>query len=136
MQLCAGSDAESGALVLIGDVDSFRQLARLLRAGEATTIQVDEVQARTAILPIGALNLERGDGQTTIGISDDTATLTGDAASRARLADEIDVFLEHNDLNEPGMHIHIDAASVSGGELLASGSRDLILAGPVPDDPR
>lgn len=131
-RLRAGSDAQCGALVLVGDVGSFRQLARLLRAGETAAMKVDELKGRSSIRPINDFYLARGDGYATIEVTGNAATLTGDAASCARLADEIDLFLEHNDLTEPGMHVHIDAASA--GDLLAIGSRELILAGPVPDD--
>lgn len=134
MLLRAGSDDESGALVLVGDVSTFRRLARLLRAGETTAIEVDELQGRAAIRPINAFHLVYGDEPATIQVSGDAASLTGSPASCARLADEIDLFLEHNDLSERGMHAHIDATSLAGGDLLAIGSRDLILAGPVPDD--
>ena len=91
MLLRAGSDDESGELVRIGEAAPCRQLARLPRAGETAAIKVDELKGRTAIRPINALYLACGDGQATIKVSGDAATLTGDATSCARLADEVDL---------------------------------------------
>jgi hypothetical protein len=133
-RLSAGADAESRSLVLIGGPEAFRQLAQLLRAGRAAAVEVEGARGRAAIRPIAAFRLERGLGGVTIALSGDTAILAGDAASNTRLAEEIDLFLEHNDLNQPGMHMHIDTSSGGPGALLAPESHGLVLAGPVPDN--
>ena len=132
-RLLAGADAQARAVLLIGDSEAFRELSRLLRTGKAAAVDVEGVRGRAAIRPIDAFRLERGLGGVTIALSGDTATLTGDAVSSARLAEEIELFLEHNDLNQPGMHMHIDASSGGAGEVLAPQSHGLVLAGPVPD---
>jgi hypothetical protein len=62
--------------------------------------------------------------------------LTGSRESLSRLASEIELFLEHNDMSQPGVHMHVGPPSVFTNELvLAESSRELILAGPVPDEP-
>lgn len=93
------------------------------------TIEVDEITGRSAIRPIDVLYLELTDGPATVSVLGDAGRLRGNAESFSRLADEIDLFLEHNDLDEPGMHTHIEAP-----DLLAADSRELILAGPISDD--
>ncbi len=135
MRLRGGSDIDSGALILVGDADSFTRLAHVLRTAEPATIEVDELTGRPAIGPVDMLYLERADGLTTIQVTGRAATLSGSPESCARLADEIDLFLAHNDLSEPGVHVHIEAPPPSTGHgVLASHSRGLILAGPIPDD--
>jgi len=45
------------------------------------------------------------------------------------LAEKLELFLEHNDLHEPGMHMHITARTASGE------ATELLLAGPVQEPP-
>lgn len=135
MRLAGGSDIESGALVLIGDAASFRHLAGVLRRSEQTAIELEPPRERPAIRPIGVLRFEPAERMASVRISGDAATLRGNLESFARLADEIELLLEYNDLAVPGMHFHIDVPPASiGGGLLAPDSRSLILAGPIPDD--
>ena len=134
LDLHGGTDVETEALILVGDADSFARLAQRLRDAEATTVQLQPVTGRSAIRAITCLRLQPVDDAASIDIAQGTATLSGDRASFARLAAEIEAFIEHNDLDEPGMHAHLDPASWPGRQrLLGPASRGLILAGPVPD---
>lgn len=129
-----GADVETGALVLVGGAEAFAWFSRCLRDVGATTVQLKPVTGWSAIRPIAFLRVKAGPHVATIQIEDDAATLSGDQESLIRLADEVDLFLEHNDLTEPGMHAHLDLASWSAAQaLLRRSSRALILAGPVPD---
>jgi hypothetical protein len=130
-----GVDTQSGALVLIGSVEEFEQFADLLRRHVQRAVTLDPIVERAAIRPVRMLSLEPGEDLATIEVSADTARLSGDSGACERLADTIDLFLEHNDLSEPGIHAHVDAGDAQNGDpLLANGSRDLVLAGPIPDE--
>jgi hypothetical protein len=133
--ICSGADLETGALVLVADAEGFAWLSRRLRSGEATIVETDPVTGRPAISSITRLHLKPAQDIATIQIEDDSATLRGDQDSFNRLADEVDLFVEHNDLNEPGLHAHLDSVSSSAAQaLLGPHSRGLVLAGPVPND--
>jgi hypothetical protein len=131
--LAAGADIETGALVLVGEAEAFRWLSRCLRDRDAITLELKPVTGRPALRPIARFRLEPAGHLATIEIRDESATLSGDQESWTRLADEADLFLEHNDLTEPGIHAHLDHASWSSAEpLLGPGSHSLTLAGPGP----
>jgi hypothetical protein len=132
VDLSGGADVESGALILIADASSFAGLSSRLRDGEAATIDLHAITGRPAVRSLVRLSLEPARHVMRIRVEQDSATLSGDHASFLRLADEIELFLEHNDLSEPGIHAHLDFASSSAEEaLLVVGSAGLILAGPV-----
>lgn len=134
VDLRGGADVETGALVLVGDAETLAWLSHSLRDGEATTVELEPVTGRPAIRALARLRLEPTHDVATIHIEQDCATLSGDQESFVRLADEVDLFLEYNDLSEPGIHAHLDSASWSARQaLLGPDSRGLILAGPVPD---
>lgn len=93
---------------------------------------LEPTEGRPALTPVRALRIDEGDEGTertvTIRIIDDCAAISGSAASYCQLADEIDLFVEHNDITEPGAHTHIGPPLVFDESGL-----DLVFAGPVPD---
>lgn len=68
-------------------------------------------------------------------IDKDAARCVGTQTALARLAREVALFAEYNDLSEPGMHAHFDPrAAAVADDALARNSCSLIVAGPVSDD--
>lgn len=134
MRIRGGTDIENGALVLIGDAEAFHSLARLLRSDPTAAVVLDPVVGRPSIRPATGIRFETGGRTATIHTSADTATISGDLEAFVRLAEEIELFLEHNDLAEPGVHTHFDAAAPGAEGVLAETSRDLTLAGPIADE--
>lgn len=129
-----GMDLETGDLILVGDAEAFGTFSGYLRGAEASTIELEPVRDWPAIRPVRCVRVSRGPEGATIRIDDDAAAIIGNQESLDRLADEIDLFLEHNDLNDPGVHAHLESASSSATvPLLAPESRGLVLAGPVPN---
>lgn len=132
--MAGGADAETGGLVLVGNAKAFAWFTRFLRVGEVTTVDLKPLTGRPSIRAIARLQIGLASHVATIRVENDSATLIGNRESLTRLADEVDLFLEHNDLTEPGMHAHFNTASWSDGEaLFGQTSRALTLAGPVPD---
>lgn len=134
MRLFGGLDAETGAVVLLGGVDDFASLAGVLRDTTPTTLSLKPVVGRRVIEPLGQLVLELAPQAMSIAVAGNSATFRGARDSYDRIAYEIDQFVALNDLEEPGVHTHIDSEATSTEDaLLASDSRELILAGLVPD---
>ena len=130
-----GVDAENGALVLIGDYSAFRQFTSFLRSNRAGVIPLEPVEGRAALRPIGALHVKPAEHAAVIIITGEAATISASEASYGQLADEIELFLEYNDLTEPGMHAHVEAICAPDGiGVLDVRSVELILAGPVSDE--
>jgi hypothetical protein len=135
--MAGGVDVETGALVLIGEFATLAWFARCLRVGEPVSVNLKPVLGRPAIRSIAQLHIGLGNDIATIRVEEDSVGLNGNRESVTLIADEVDLFLQYNDVNEPGMHAHLDSSRRSAGQqpLLAPGSRPLILAGPVPDSP-
>jgi hypothetical protein len=132
--LAGGIDGETGSLLLVGDAGAFAWISRRLRDSEPITVDLEPVTGWPAIDSITSLAITPANHMATIHLEHGSATLSGDRESLTRLADELDLFVEHNDLNEPGMHAHLDSASWSAGQaLFAPDSLGLIVAGPAPD---
>jgi hypothetical protein len=99
-----------------------------------TIVETEPLTGRPAISSITRLHLKPAQDFARVQIEDDSATLRGDQESFRRLADEVDLFVEHNDLSEPGLHAHLDSMSSCAGQpLFGPNSRGLVLAGRVPD---
>lgn len=134
MQLFGGVDTENGTVVLLADGDGFTSLAGLFRDPRPKTIPLKPVVDRPAIAPLHLFVLEFGTHLVTISVSGKSARFRGTRDSYSRIAYETDQFVALNDLEEPGVHTHIDSEATSTEDaLLASDSRELILAGLVPD---
>lgn len=129
-----GTDIETGDLVLVGDAEAFGTFSRCLRDGQPTTVELEPVSGWRTIRPISLLHVSPSRHGAIVRIDDHEAFLSGNHESLQRLADEVDLFVGNNDLNEPGVHAHLESTSWSTGvALFEPESRGLILAGPVAD---
>lgn len=107
------------------DAAAFVLLALELRSPTQVSIALDAPDGRPALRHVRELRLELGGGAVRFQTGAGGAVLVGDASGRARVADEVETFMVHNDLSEPGVHTHV---AMPGG-------LDLVLAGVVPDEP-
>jgi hypothetical protein len=72
-------------------------------------------------------------GPLRVRVQGDELGLIGDAASFRELADELAEFVAENDLDEPGMHTHIDLVWKPPPPWIAEESLPLVIAGWFPD---
>lgn len=122
-------------MVLLADANGFIALAGVLRSPKPTTMRLESAVGRSAVEPLVYLRLEIAAQLLSVSVSGDAVTLRGARHDYSRIASEIEEFIELNDLEEPGVHMHIDTeATPTEPPLLASDSRELILAGLVRDD--
>lgn len=129
-RLRGGVDVETGEVVFAGDALAFGALTRKLRAPRPLVVRLEPCWGWAMVRPLAILRIAPGGGLPTVRVSEDQVTLAGGVEATAALADEIEAFVEHNDLAAPGMHAHIsDGVGPSGHRVLAPGSCDLILAG-------
>jgi hypothetical protein len=127
-------DTETGALILSADRNGFRGFASLLRKPTRESVQLKEAENWPMARPIGALSVERAGDTVVIKVDGEIARLAGSSAGFERLARELELFAEDDELDEPGSHAHFDPDDGSGvRSVLAADSCPLIVAGPVPD---
>jgi hypothetical protein len=92
-----------------GDQDALIKLAKEAKRNDDTLIHID--------------------------LKDKDILITGSTVALRRLASELQLFVESDDLNDPGMHTHFDpgqSMSMSRKDILvAADSVPLMVAGPV-----
>jgi hypothetical protein len=129
----AAVDDDTHELILTVTEAELRTLLGVLLHPETAEIKLDLGPDRPGLRRLDAIRLALGDGSVRLGLAEDHASMTGSREAFARLAEEVEAFAEHNDLNEPGMHAHFGPAGQSYG-VLGRDSVPLIITGPVPDD--
>ena len=129
--LSGGIDTAAKTVVLIGDAAALLELAALLRRGNTSCSDLDPVDTPT-FAPASQLVVDVQAQEAMATAIGEAITIVGTATGLARLADEIDLFVEYNDLNVPGMHMHLLDVPV---DLPSTASAfELVVAGPVPDE--
>jgi hypothetical protein len=130
-------DIENSDLILTVDRDGLERLVELLMHPTTSTIAIVPGIEHPMTRPISSLSL-RVDAEDFVEIKtgDDAASIAGSAAALARLAREISMFAEYNDLDEPGMHAHFGPDDgPASATAVRPDSRSLVIAGPVSDEP-
>jgi hypothetical protein len=129
-------DIETGELILTVDADALEELVKLMRYPNSPTLPLSRGPSGEGLRPIGSICVEpTAEGAVAIALGDDAATFTGACAGFARLAQELWLFGEYNDLSEPGMHAHFEPGERSRGQIvLAHDSVPMIVVGPVSED--
>jgi hypothetical protein len=126
-------EEETNEAIFVVNAGELNELINVLLHGSATELRADPAPEMVETRPLRCLKIVgRGGSPAIIRIDGDVASIAGSPASLARLAGEIALFREHNDLNEPGMHAHFDPNSSFKNPILAEESVSLRLAGPVP----
>jgi hypothetical protein len=128
-------DIETGALILSADRDRFREFVSWLRNPTRDTISLGEAQSWPMARPIDALSIQLAGEAVAIEVTNDVGRFAGSGAGFERLAHQVELFAEDDELDEPGSHAHFDPDDGSGVQyVLAADSCPLIVAGPVPDE--
>jgi hypothetical protein len=126
-------DTETGAVILSADRDGLREFASSLRERKGEAISLKEAEDWPMARPLGALSVELAGDAVVIKVDGDIARFAGSAAGFERLARELELFAEDDELDEPGSHVHFDPDDGSGVRcVLAADSCPLVAAGPVP----
>jgi len=127
-------DTETGAVILSADRDGLREFASLLREPRGQTVSLKEAEEWPMARPLDSLRVELAGDAVVVKVDGDVARFAGSAAGFERLALELELFAEDDELDEPGSHAHFDPDDGSGVRyVLAADSCPLIVAGPVPD---
>lgn len=127
-------DTETGAVILSADRDGLLEFASLLREPRGQTVSLKEAEEWPMAGPLGALSVELAGDAVVIKVDGDHARFAGSAAGFERLARELELFAEDDELDESGSHAHFDPDDGSSVRyVLAADSCPLIIAGPVSD---
>jgi hypothetical protein len=124
-------DNPDGSVALYADAEELTRPALHLRAIRAVEVELELVPVAVQLTSLRVLRLEPGAGDIAIRVAGDTATLSGSPQAREWLARELLEILADSDWTKPGMHVHFDA----GTGRIAPASRDLMVWGPVEEEP-
>jgi hypothetical protein len=110
-------------------------LIRSLLAGDSTLIPVEPSTDPNAVERPTYLKVESGPYEKVlVSFVDGALSMVGTALARSALAERLHLFGEYNDLNDPGMHTHINPdCGIDGRGDLDPRSLKLLVAGPVPE---
>ncbi|HET6448488.1 MAG TPA: hypothetical protein VFG31_05195 [Conexibacter sp.] len=120
---------ESGCVLIEGNVLEYLRLAQAIRDADPAEILLRPLLDMTNALPLRAVVIRREAGAVRVELRDACAILSGGESERAVVAYRILDFIYWNELDDPWMHAHIDVEDGS----LATGSRNIMLLGNVPD---
>jgi hypothetical protein len=120
--------------ILFADAPAVRRLSSALRGleGDAWTTQLANPPA-TDQTQLGRLRLRVSESLLRIELTDGVLEISGAPVHLHRLADELDLYVEYNDLDEPGMHAHVDMNWTPKPTWLGADSIPLMVAGWVPE---
>lgn len=130
----AAVTAATRVVVLTVDEAGLTDLVETLTDPNRGSVNINPLDTHFGLMPIRAIKLKRTDGSLVISSHGDVACIVGDQSSFVRLAEEIALMPEYNDLCEPGMHSHFDAGDKYIG--ISEGSFSLVIYGPVPEVPQ
>lgn len=131
----AGFDRSQRTLILQGDTLDYEWLSDGL-AARAPDLRFDdsEIDERTARIRV--LEIRLVEGPLVIGTRADRVSITGSAEALDALVSDIRLFVRYNELDEPGVHSHIEPNwTPSGQHYLDPCSASLLLTGHVAELP-
>jgi hypothetical protein len=132
-----GQKDEDPSAVLIADAPAIKALAAVLRG-----LEVDSWTTRLGDPPVdepnrlGRLTIRLTEAPALrVDVTDGALEISGSYAGLHRLAEELDAYLEYNDLDEAGMHTHYDSQDylAVNDPWIEADSTLLMVAGWVPD---
>jgi hypothetical protein len=133
-------EADTQAVIITADVDELKVFASSLDSAVARRIVLEPAPGDAATRQLLTLSLELNTTDAVIvSTHDDAATLKGSKRAFHRLADELRVFVEYNDLSLLGMHTHFEPggrSNVGDWIVVAGDSAHLVITGPVFDEPK
>lgn len=120
--------------VLFVDRGSLRAVVDALEGSADVRSFALEAPPGDAGPPLVHLLIVQSDvGRLRVEVRNRELALTGDAGSFRELAAELTEFAAYNDLDEPGMHTHIDRSWTPPLAWIAEDSLPLMVAGWTPD---
>ena len=131
----AAVDEQTRELLMCVDEAELDALQHGLACSRQMTLPLAPPSGPSGLRRMEKIRVVPALGPIVVNWSGDTATLTGGPEWLARLAEQLQLFREHNDLREPGMHLHREGSG-QGPEscLFSDGSATLVVVGPVPDE--
>ena len=127
----AAFDPTHRVLVLQGDEHEYSAFADAVDV-RVPTLVFDDLELDSGSVGIVAIDFRLVDGPLLIAASVDRASIAGSAEALQALTCDIRLFVRHNDLDEPGIHSHIEPNWTPSGErYLAQESASLLLTGYV-----
>jgi|HubBroStandDraft_1064217.scaffolds.fasta_scaffold478165_2 hypothetical protein len=131
-------EIDTQTVIITADADELDTFANYLDAAVPHTITLEPAPSDAATRRLLTLSLElSAKDVAVVSTRDDRATIRGTSGAFSRLADEVRVFLEYNDLSVPGMHTHFEPGgrSTLGDWIVVSDDSDpLVVTGPVFDE--
>ncbi len=104
-----GPTGEDPSAVLFADEPAIRHLTKQLRCVETSGYTVDLIRPPAEEgPPIHRLNIQRTDTPLRVALDGDALLIQGSIGHLKRMADDLDGYADCNDLDEPGIHTHID----------------------------
>jgi len=129
-----GPSADDPSAVLFADEAAIHQLIAQLRRLDSGDWTADLTDPPGASEPaLRRLSVRATDTPLHVHLSGNVLHIDGAPAHLNTLADYLALYAEHNDLNEPGMHCHIDTSDPHADEWVDPASTPLTIAGWVPD---
>lgn len=130
-----GPSADDSSAALFADELAIRRLISELRGLERGSWRVDLAGPPIAETPLRRLILRTAEAPLRVEVEASGLVIRGRPSALGRLADELEEYVEHNDLDRPGMHTHVDPSDWSDEDWLDPDSTPLMVAGWVPDGP-
>lgn len=128
-----GPSSDDPSAVLFADGAAVHQLISELRRLDRGVWAVDLTDPPDDEPALRRLAVGATDTRLHIRVSDNTLHIDGAPAHLRVLADRLALYAEHNDLDEPGMHCHIDTSDPQDDQWIAPASTPLTVAGWVSD---
>lgn len=126
-----GLYSAENSLLLVGDAKALAEFAGDLRRGGPQRLELEPADDGYTS-PVKELRVEVGASDIAhLEVRGAIAFLKGSRGACIHVAEEIELFLEHNDLTEPGMHTHIGEQQSLGRDYVVLRGLELFLAGPV-----
>jgi hypothetical protein len=131
-----GAIDDDGGIIVIVTMADVSDLVETLEGGLKRRIAFDgPPREYLGSVLDGVTVIVNDDSLIHIGLKDKDILITGSTVALRRLASELQLFVESDDLNDPGMHTHFDpgqSMSMSRTDILvAADSVPLMVAGPV-----
>jgi hypothetical protein len=129
--LYAEVDRHAWIVVLHADEEGVAGFARLLRSGGALSVDRDAAPPGLGLSTVSDINVSLAADAAEVTVTPAAVLISGTADDLAKLAEKVDLFVEFNDINEPGSHVHLlEPPRENGGH--SDGPLELMLTGPVP----
>jgi hypothetical protein len=131
-----GAIDDTGGVIVIVTKADVSELVKTLKGGLERRIAFDGPPREYLGRVLDGVTVTgNDDALVRVHVKDGDIVITGSKVALGRLASELQLFVESDDLNDPGMHTHFDpgqSMAMSRRDILmAEDSMPLMIAGPV-----